>query len=42
MLRDTTHWFLDMQKHEKWLKEWINEGVINEKKNMTQKTGNHR
>ena len=32
VLRDTTHWFLDMQKHEKWLKEWINEGVINEKK----------
>ena len=32
VLRDTTHWFLDMQKHEKWLKEWINKGVINEKK----------
>ena len=21
VLRDTTHWFLDMQKHEKWLKK---------------------
>jgi methionyl-tRNA synthetase len=24
----TTHWYLPMQDHEKWLKEWINEGTL--------------
>ena len=28
ILKETAHWFLPMQKHEEWLKTWINEGVI--------------
>ena len=28
ILKETAHWFLPMQKHEKWLKKWINEGII--------------
>lgn len=28
-LRKTTHWFLPMQKHENWLREWIKEGTLN-------------
>ena len=28
ILKETAHWFLPMQKHEKWLKKWINEGMI--------------
>jgi methionyl-tRNA synthetase len=24
----TTHWYLPMQDHEKWLKEWINDGTL--------------
>ena len=28
VLKETTHWYLPMQNHEKWLKEWINEGKI--------------
>ena len=28
ILKETAHWFLPMQKHEEWLKKWINEGVI--------------
>ena len=26
--RDTSHWYLPMQKHEKWLKEWIEKGEV--------------
>jgi len=26
--KETTHWYLPMQKHEKWLKEWIEKGTI--------------
>ena len=28
ILKETSHWFLPMQKHEEWLKTWINEGMI--------------
>ncbi len=28
VLKETTHWFLPMDKHEKWLKEWIKEGTL--------------
>ena len=31
ILKDTTHWYLPMQKHEKWLKKWIEKGVFSEK-----------
>lgn len=26
--KETTHWFLPMEKHEKWLKEWIEQGTL--------------
>jgi len=29
--KTTTHWYLPMQDHEKWLKEWINEGTLDGK-----------
>lgn len=28
ILKNTTHWFLPMQNHEAWLKEWIEEGTL--------------
>lgn len=28
ILKETTHWFLPMNKHEKWLKEWIETGKL--------------
>ncbi len=28
IMKTTTHWYLPMQDHEKWLKEWINEGTL--------------
>ena len=31
-LRPTTHWFLSLENSEEWLKEWINEGTVNDKK----------
>lgn len=31
VLKETSHWYLPMQDHEKWLKEWINEGKFNGK-----------
>jgi methionyl-tRNA synthetase len=27
-LRKTTHWYLPLNKHEEWLKNWINKGVF--------------
>ena len=27
--KETSHWYLPMQEHEKWLKEWIEKGKIN-------------
>jgi len=32
ILKKTTHWYLPMQKHEAWLKEWIETGIIEGKK----------
>ena len=32
ILKETTHWYLPMQKHEKWIKKWINEGYLDNKK----------
>ena len=29
ILKETTHWYLPMQDHEKWLKTWINSGELN-------------
>ena len=37
VLKETTHWYLPMQKHEDWLKEWINNGTFNNKKNHNPK-----
>ena len=28
--KETTHWYLPMQNHEKWLKSWIEDGILNE------------
>lgn len=28
ILKTTKHWYLPMQDHEKWLKEWINDGKL--------------
>lgn len=28
-LRKTTHWFLPMQRHENWLRDWVKEGTLN-------------
>lgn len=28
-LKETTHWYLPMDKHEDWLKEWIEQGKLN-------------
>ena len=38
VLRETTHWYLPMQKHEDWLKEWINKGMFNNNKNHDPKS----
>ena len=31
VLKETTHWYLPMQKHENWLKQWLLSGVLNDK-----------
>lgn len=28
VLRNTSHWFLPMDKHEEWLRPWIKEGIL--------------
>ncbi len=28
VLRETSHWFLPMERHEEWLREWIKEGTL--------------
>jgi methionyl-tRNA synthetase len=28
VLRETSHWFLPMERHEDWLREWIKEGTL--------------
>ncbi len=32
VLKETSHWYLPMQDHEEWLREWINNGVLDGKK----------
>ncbi|MGY8989181.1 MAG: methionine--tRNA ligase [Flavobacteriales bacterium] len=27
--KETTHWYLPMQNHEKWMKEWVEDGRLN-------------
>ena len=29
ILKDTFHWYLPMEKHEEWLRKWIQEGKLN-------------
>lgn len=29
IMRTTSHWYLPMQDHEDWLKEWVKEGTLN-------------
>lgn len=29
VLKETSHWYLPMNKHEEWLKEWIETGMLN-------------
>lgn len=29
VLKETSHWFLPMERHEEWLRKWIKEGVLN-------------
>lgn len=31
VLKETSHWFLPMERHEDWLRTWIKEGVLNGK-----------
>jgi methionyl-tRNA synthetase len=31
ILKETSHWFLPMERHETWLKEWISEGILDGK-----------
>ena len=38
ILKETTHWYLPMQRHEEWLKEWINNGEFNQKRNHDPKS----
>jgi methionyl-tRNA synthetase len=33
ILKETTHWFLPMDKHEGWLRKWIKEGILDGKQN---------
>ena len=30
LMKTTTHWYLPMQDHENWLKDWIEKGVLDE------------
>jgi len=29
--KETSHWYLPMQNHERWLKQWIEEGILDRK-----------
>jgi len=37
-LKKTSHWFLPMDRHENWLKEWITNGTVNGEKQHDVKT----
>jgi methionyl-tRNA synthetase len=32
VLKETSHWFLPMERHEEWLRTWIKEGILDGKK----------
>ena len=32
ILKETTHWYLPMKKNEKWLRQWIEKGILDQKK----------
>lgn len=32
ILKETSHWFLPMERHEEWLRPWIQDGILNGKK----------
>lgn len=32
IVKETSHWYLPMDRHEKWLKKWIKEGIVDGKK----------
>ena len=36
--KETSHWYLQMQKHEKWLKDWIENGYLENKNHHNPKT----
>ncbi len=36
--KETSHWYLPMQKHEEWLKEWIENGTLEENYHHDPKT----
>ena len=38
IIKETSHWYLPMQKHEEWLKPWIENGTINGKNHHDPKT----
>ncbi len=38
VLKQTSHWFLPMDKHEDWLRPWIKEGILNGKQQHDPKT----
>lgn len=38
IMKSTSHWYLPMQKHEKWLKEWIEKGILDGKQHHDPKT----
>ena len=32
VLKKTTHWYLPLDQHEKWLKDWVKDGILDGKK----------
>tara|TARA_R110002096_G_scaffold117211_5_gene253962 strand:+ start:2777 stop:4840 length:2064 start_codon:yes stop_codon:yes gene_type:complete len=38
VLKETTHWYLPMQKHESWLREWIETGMLDGNQHHDPKT----
>ena len=36
--KETSHWYLPMQDHEKWLKPWIEDGILNDENHHDPKT----
>lgn len=37
VLKETSHWFLPMERHEDWLRIWIKEGILNGKQHHNPK-----